>query len=270
MIPTGTKWQKWRIKEEAYFDTHGRGSGNHFVDESGKRWRLDTKGFDSLGNRRYAPKNVEIKNVENRRQEKPGGRQEIIQNTTLDTAAVGNVEKLKPPGKGVIRHHAAIIQTIGKLHAAFERGLNPSWKPENGPSKEGRTFLRTIQNKLGLYAGDHPLNQRFTDKAGHSKYHQLAKQQGIAPSQIKYKTLTGDQAYKEAIRISKAVQLIDRQMGFKSSFTNKGSASKAVRMGGGADLLSDDPRFSAINEITKPRKTEWTPPLPGLPSIPIF
>lgn len=229
--PTGVKANQYWQQELGHWETKGRGSGNYFH-HNNQRWRLDRKA-EAGKPARYSWKSVEAKRGEGRNLNLL--REQYLQNTTLDPkASLAFGKGATEPGP---IHHAAAAALVGKMHAQFERNLNPNWTPKDGTSDAGKAFVRAMQNRLGLYGGDSPLNLRHYPadnpsipavSAVHNRAHTLQRQLGINPEQD-LSGYSNTELWRLAQKTAKGVAEIDAQLGYKPKFKSPGHAGAVLR-----------------------------------------
>ena len=269
--PTGVKANQYWQQELGHWETKGRGSGNYFQ-HNNQRWRLDRKA-EAGKPVRYSWKSLEAKKGEGRTQST--ARNQRLTNTTLDPkASLAFGKDATEPGPV---HHAAAATLVGKMHEQFERNYNPNWTPQDGPSDAGKAFLRAMQNRLGLYGGDSPLNLRYypADNPNvpavsgvHNRAHTLQRELGINPEQ----DLTGysnTQLWQLAQKTAEGVRTIDAELGYMPKYRTVGEAGASLRgvelQGNGSlAIVTRDPELEAILKGTPSQPLNLpnnTPPL---------
>jgi hypothetical protein len=229
--PTGRTAEAYRKRELRHWEKEGRGSGTYHV-WNGQEWRLDRKAERGKPVR-YSWKSKSAKRGEGRNLSLI--REQRLKNTTLDPKAQLHF------GKGLTRpgpiHHAAAATLVGKMHEQFEKNLNPNWKPKDGPTREGKSFLRNLQNRLGIHGGDAILNLRhypaddpkFPGKSSvHDEAHRLQRDFGINPEQDLSK-LSNDDLYKLGQKTADAVKRIDEKLGHTPKLKTPGQAGAMLR-----------------------------------------
>ncbi len=216
-----------------YLDKHGTGAPPVFIMEDGNRVRVQFNKERTSGSLR----NIDTKTGS--RGLSTSLRDVDLENTTLDPAMKGGKGFAAVQNTGPV-HHAAAARVVGKMHRQFELNQNPDWKPSDGPTPEGRTFLRNIQNRAGVNAtGNNPVNLRPypadnpskpTVSTVHDDAHRLGRVKGIDPQTVDFKDYTDDQLYQYAKNtLAPSIKEIDDQLGYASPVKSVGQAGAIAR-----------------------------------------
>ena len=216
-----------------YLDKHGTGAPPVFIMEDGNRVRVQFNKDRTSGSLR----NIDTKTGS--RGLSTSLRDVDLENTTLDPAMKGGKGFAAVQNTGPV-HHAAAARVVGKMHRQFELNQNPNWKPSDGATPEGRTFLRNIQNRAGVKAtGNNPVNLRPypadnpskpTVSTVHDDAHRLGRVKGIDPQTVDFKDYTNDQLYQYAKNtLAPSIKDIDDQLGYASPVKSVGQAGAIAR-----------------------------------------
>jgi hypothetical protein len=219
-------YNKYINDELRHWAEHGTGSGKPFPikhktnPDLNINYRLDNKSnpskiLDDSGkviDKSFSITDLLNKKIQNLSQT---DRLIILQNTTLDQATVSKVAKLTPGGR--IMHHAAPVQSTGKIRDAFFKA-NPKLT-----QKDWRSIQRKVEKELGIAFGDSPLNQRYPKTiAEHNEYHKLLDDAKLYPRQLKFpEGLSPDAAYKKLKELGTTVLEIDKKIGIEPTYTSK-------------------------------------------------
>ena len=219
-------YNKYINDELRHWAEHGKGSGKPFPikhktnPDLNINYRLDNKSnpskiLDDSGkviDKSFSITDLLNKKIQNLSQT---DRLIILQNTTLDQATVSKVAKLTPGGR--IMHHAAPVQSTGKIRDAFFKA-NPKLT-----QKDWISIQRKVEKELGIAFGDSPLNQRYPKTiAEHNEYHKLLGEYKLYPPQLKFpKGLTPNDAYLKLKELGTKVLEIDKKIGIEPTYTSK-------------------------------------------------
>ena len=178
--PSGPDWEKWRAKEEAHWNKHGKGSGTYFT-YNGQRWKLDNKALKGQP-RKFSPKSVDRKNTENK---KVGGHRErvLAEQTAPDVDPKAAEAKRAAINKKGNEHHHINSRTH------VEKGIQTKYGGKIPPE------VRKQFSDVGQYFGDDPRN--FADltipehRTGPNAVHKVEKymDDGIKAAQGSYRGL---------------------------------------------------------------------------------
>ena len=163
-LPSGPDWEKWKVKEEAHWAKHGKGSKTYF-EYNGQRWKLDNKA--SKGEpRKFSPKSVDRKNTENK---KVGGHREkvLAEQTSNDVDSKRAEAKRAAINKGGKEHHhrnsrTRVEQGIMKKYNGIPDHIRQQF------AKVGQYFGDDHRNYVGLSPEQH--------RTGPNAVHRVEKQ----------------------------------------------------------------------------------------------
>lgn len=213
--PSGPDWEKWRAKEEAHWEQHGRGSKTYF-EYNGQRWKLDNKARKGQP-RLFSPKSVDRKNSENK---KVGGHREKV----LAEQTSKDVDPKQAEAK------RAAINKSGKEH----HHRNPRYRVENGIMKKYNGIpdeIRQLFGSVKQFFGDDPRNyvgltpeqHRTGDNAVHRQ--EALMDDAIKTSKGSYKGL---KLYKGKIVVSGGAAQMDFSSSLSDALSSYTSGSQIV------------------------------------------
>lgn len=215
-----------------YIAKHGKGAPPVFIKEDGSRVRVqfDKKGTGTL-------RDIDTKTGS--RGVSTSLRDVDLENTTLDPAMRSGKGFASVQNVGPV-HHAAAARVVGKMHRQFELNQNPNWNPSDGPTPEGKTFLRNIQNRTGIGAtGNNPVNLRPypadnpskpTVSDVHDEAHRMGRRLNIDPQTVNFEGYSNDDLFKYAKNtLAPSIKEIDDTLGFVSPVKSVGQAGAIAR-----------------------------------------
>ena len=180
--------------------------------------------------------NIQFMSVSRRNATRGGATDLDVQNTTLDPVQYKAYGKVNPEGGPV--HHAVHRGIMAKMLKQFELNLNPKWKETDGPSQQGKNFLRILEKKYGLSGGhslanlrSYPPDNPAAPKVSkvHTKAHELGRLLDI-DAKRSFKGYTNQQLMDYAKNtLAPAVAAIDKELGYKPNFKKRGIAGAFLR-----------------------------------------
>jgi len=98
---------------------------------------------------------------------------------TLDPKAKGNYKFWNRYLKGIM-HHSGPAKITSELVKKIERLANPNWTEAEGITSAGKNFLRNLETRVGIPAGNSLLNFDFyKDSKIHNKAHRILEDVGL-------------------------------------------------------------------------------------------
>ncbi len=179
---------------------------------------------------------IQFMSVSRRNATRGGATDLDVQNTTLDPVQFKAYGKVNPEGGPV--HHAVHRGIMAKMLKQFELNLNSKWKETDGPSQQGKNFLRILEKKYGLSSGhalanlrSYPPDNTAAPKVSkvHTKSHELGRVLDI-DAKRSFKGYTNQQLMDYAKNtLAPAVAAIDKELGYKPNFKKRGIAGAFLR-----------------------------------------